>query len=329
MLEDYYPVSTIYYHGGIDDDLYTAKWGMVMTFLDLNDPSLTPFEGTHFALIGFKSDKGVYINNGRVGAVESPAAIRSQLAKFPWHLGSQVNVYDVGNIDGPNRSLQELQASLSKAIQRMRELNLRPIVLGGGHETAYGHYSGLLASLPEEDKELAVINLDAHFDLRPYDQNGPNSGTGFRQMFDDAVASDRLFKYLVLGIQEHNNNLFLFDFVAKSKGIAFLTGQDIYKLGYQKVCQIIDHFLEGQKQVYLTIDMDCFAVGAAPGVSAIQSLGVDPNLAVLVLQHIAASGKLLGFDIVEVSPPHDIDHHTANLAATFIFYLVQIMAQHP
>lgn len=58
MLEDYYPSTTSYYHGGIDDDLYTAKWGMVMTFLDLNDSSLTPFEGTHFALIGFKSDKG-------------------------------------------------------------------------------------------------------------------------------------------------------------------------------------------------------------------------------------------------------------------------------
>ncbi|HGI0103001.1 TPA: arginase family protein [Streptococcus pyogenes] len=327
MLEDYYPSTTSYYHSGIDDDLYTAKWGMVMTFLDLNDSSLTPFEGTHFALIGFKSDKGVYINNGRVGAVESPAAIRTQLAKFPWHLGNQVMVYDVGNIDGPNRSLEQLQNSLSKAIKRMCDLNLKPIVLGGGHETAYGHYLGLRQSLFPSD-DLAVINMDAHFDLRPYDQTGPNSGTGFRQMFDDAVADKRLFKYFVLGIQEHNNNLFLFDFVAKSKGIQFLTGQDIYQMGHQKVCRAIDRFLKGQERVYLTIDMDCFSVGAAPGVSAIQSLGVDPNLAVLVLQHIAASGKLVGFDVVEVSPPHDIDNHTANLAATFIFYLVQIMAQH-
>ncbi|HFG0230814.1 TPA: arginase family protein [Streptococcus pyogenes] len=327
MLEDYYPSTTSYYHSGIDDDLYTAKWGMVMTFLDLNDSSLTPFEGTHFALIGFKSDKGVYINNGRVGAVESPAAIRTQLAKFPWHLGNQVMVYDVGNIDGPNRSLEQLQNSLSKAIKRMCDLNLKPIVLGGGHETAYGHYLGLRQSLSSSD-DLAVINMDAHFDLRPYDQTGPNSGTGFRQMFDDAVADKRLFKYFVLGIQEHNNNLFLFNFVAKSKGIQFLTGQDIYQMGHQKVCRAIDRFLEGQERVYLTIDMDCFSVGAAPGVSAIQSLGVDPNLAVLVLQHIAASGKLVGFDVVEVSPPHDIDNHTANLAATFIFYLVQIMAQH-
>lgn len=326
MLEDYYPSNTSYYHRAIEDDLYTAKWGMVMTFLDLNDDSLTPFKGRHFAIIGFKSDKGVYINNGRVGAVEGSQSIRSQLAKLPWHLGNKVMVYDVGDIDGPNRSLEQLQMSLSKAIKRMCDLNLTPIVLGGGHETAYGHYHGLRQTLDIND-DLAVVNMDAHFDLRPYHHTGPNSGTGFRQMFDDALLDNRVFNYLALGIQEHNNNLFLFDFVAKSKGIRFLTGQDMYKMGYQKVCQKIDDFLENQSRVYLTIDMDCFAVGSAPGVSAIQSLGLDPNLAVLLLQYIAASGKIVGFDIVEVSPPHDIDKHTANLAATFIFYLVQIMAQ--
>ncbi|PZO95348.1 arginase family protein [Streptococcus halichoeri] len=327
MLDHYFPMTATYYQRGIDDDnLYNAKWGMVIQFLDLNNPDLEPLEGINFGLIGFKSDKGVYINHGRVGAVEGPDAIRSQIAKMPWHLGRHVTVFDLGNIDAPNQSLAEMQLSLAKAIERMRALNIRPIVLGGGHGTAYGHYLGLKASLPK-NQPLAVINMDAHFDLRPYDQTGPNSGTGFRQMFDDNVAHHDIFPYLVLGIQEHNNNLFLFDFVSKSKGISFLTGQDMYQMGYQKVCQIVDTFLENQAYVYLTIDMDCFAVGSAPGVSAIQSLGVDPKLALMVLQHIVASGKVIGFDLVEVSPPHDIDQHTANLAATYIFYLTQILAQ--
>ena len=223
MLEDYYQLDNSYYYKRLDDDLYAAKWGMVIEFLDLNDPNLKPFDGVNFALIGFKSDKGVYINHGRVGAVEGPQAIRTQLAKLPWHLGRNVRVFDVGDIDGPNRSLEQLQQSLARAVKRLRELNLRPIVLGGGHETAYGHYLGLKSSLAP-DQDLAVINMDAHFDLRPYDQTGPNSGTGFRQMFDDTLAQKQAFNYLILGIQEHNNNLFLFDFVAKSKAIQFLTG---------------------------------------------------------------------------------------------------------
>ncbi len=67
MLEDYYQLDNSYYHKRLDDDLYAAKWGMVIEFLDLNDPNLKPFDGVNFALIGFKSDKGVYINHGRVG----------------------------------------------------------------------------------------------------------------------------------------------------------------------------------------------------------------------------------------------------------------------
>ena len=98
-------------------------------------------------------------------------------------------------------------------------------------------------------------------------------------------------------------------------------------MSHPAILEHIDRFLEHQTAVYLSIDMDCFAVGSAPGVSAIQSLGVDPKLALMLIQHIAASGKLIGFDIVEVSPPHDIDNHTSNLAATFIFYLTQILAQ--
>ncbi|HEL0091702.1 TPA: arginase family protein, partial [Streptococcus equi subsp. zooepidemicus] len=143
MLTNYYPMTYSYYQGSIEDNPYTAKWGMVTKFLDLNDETLTPFEGMTFGIIGFKSDKGVYINNGRVGAVEGPTAIRSQIAKLPWHWGTNVTVYDVGNIDGPNHSLEELQESLSQAIQRMYQLGIQPIVLGGGHGTAYGHYLGI------------------------------------------------------------------------------------------------------------------------------------------------------------------------------------------
>ncbi|MGT2933357.1 formimidoylglutamase [Streptococcus catagoni] len=326
MLKNYFPRRYSYYQGAIEDDLYNAKWGMLIQFLDLNKEDLSPFEGVNFALIGFKSDKGVYINHGRVGAVEGPDAIRTQVAKLPWHFGQSVRIYDVGDIDGPNRTLEELQMSLAQAVRRLRALNLIPIVLGGGHETAFGHYLGLKNSIDSE-KELAVINMDAHFDLRPYDQTGPNSGTGFRQMFDYSLNANQVFPYMVLGIQEHSNNLFLFDFVAKSKAIQFLTGQDIHSLGNQKVCQKVDDFLRDRPYLYLTIDMDCFSAGYAPGVSAIQSLGLDPQLALPILQHIAASGKLIGFDIVEVSPPHDIDNHTANLAATLIFYLTQVLAQ--
>ena len=96
-------------------------------------------------------------------------------------------------------------------------------------------------------------------------------------MADHAKEKGQDFPYLILGIQEHNNNLFLFNYVAKTPSIDFLTGQDLFQMSHQAILDRIDQFLENQTAIYLSIDMDCFAVGSAPGVSAIQSLGVDPS----------------------------------------------------
>lgn len=327
MLRDYRKARPYSYLQAPDDQLYTAKWGNRIQLLDLNDESLEPFDDMHFALIGFKSDKGVYINNGRPGAVEGPREIRYQLAKLPWHLGRDVLVYDCGDIDGPNRTMEDLQDSLSAAVEHVMSLNLFPIVIGGGHETAFGHYQGLKKGLEASKPDLGVVNFDVHFDLRPYDKSGPNSGTGFRQMHDLNKKLDDYFKYIVLGIQEHSNNLNLFNFVAKTDNIDFLTSQDLFKADYQTVRDWVDNQIADMEKIYLTIDMDSFNSAFAPGVSAIQSLGNDPQMTLAIIEHIAATGKVVGFDLVETSPSHDIDNHTSNLAATYIFYLTQIIAK--
>jgi len=56
---------------------------------------------------------------------------------------------------------------------------LFPIVLGGSHELAYGHFNGIVNHLKKQTKnssKVGIINFDAHFDLRPYDNQG-SSGT--------------------------------------------------------------------------------------------------------------------------------------------------------
>ncbi|MEA5720431.1 arginase family protein, partial [Salmonella enterica subsp. enterica serovar Virginia] len=41
---------------------------------------------------------------------------------------------------------------------------MRTLVLGGGHETAFGHGAGVLDAFAQES--VGIINLDAHLDLR-------------------------------------------------------------------------------------------------------------------------------------------------------------------
>ncbi|MGY4105163.1 formimidoylglutamase [Ignavigranum ruoffiae] len=327
MLEDYKRPDVSLYYGKDKADLYQAKWVNVIKPLNLNQAEFETNARVRFALLGFRCDKGVYINHGRAGAIEGPTAIRQRLFKLPWHLGREVQIFDAGDIEGVNRSLSQLQSSLAKAVQKLLDMHIFPIVLGGGHETAFGHYLGLSSHPRYSDKNVGVINIDAHFDLRPYDETGPNSGTGFRQMHDMNHQAGKAFNYLVMGIQEHANQLHLFDFVAKHAGLDFVTSLDIWNRGLNYSYQVIDDFIAKVDHVYLTIDMDVFSMGIAPGVSAFQPLGLNPQKVIPMLQHLAKSGKVIGFDIVELSPPYDYDQHTATLAAMLIFYLSQVLYQ--
>ncbi len=89
-----------------------------------------------------------------------------------------------------------------------------------------------------------------------------------------------------------------YNYVAKTPSIDCWPGLSQMSLSHSGSDRSI---LENQTTDLSVCVMRCFAVGSTPGVSAIQSLGVDPKLTLLLLQHIAASGKLIGFDVVEVS----------------------------
>src|SRR5699024_2947365 len=74
------------------------------------------------------------------------------------------------------------------------------VVLGGGHETAWSSYLGLVGSGlgPRAGQRWGVLNLDAHFDLR--EEARPTSGTPFAQMAAAEQQVGRELHYAVLGI---------------------------------------------------------------------------------------------------------------------------------
>src|SRR5699024_4009014 len=76
------------------------------------------------------------------------------------------------------------------------------IILGGGHETAFGSHHGVFKA----QGPAQIINLDAHFDLRS--DSLATSGTPFLQISQLAELED--FDYSVVGISKPNNTAALF-----------------------------------------------------------------------------------------------------------------------
>lgn len=331
MINYYSPQEMTIWSGRVDDenDYESFRWHQWVKPLDLNDESLTPFEGKlGFGIVGFESDQGIELNKGRFGAAAGPAAIRKELAKLPCQFSKDVKIFDCGNVTSKYTTLEASQDELAKAVDRVLELNLFPLVLGGGHETAFGHYKGISTFLDDrEDNKLGILNFDAHFDLRPYEKGTGTSGTMFRQIADYTREKGTQYAYYVIGIQKHSNTLSLFR-TAEKLGVNYVLGKDLINGNLFDIVQHLDEYIHEQDHLYVTICMDCFTSSYAPGVSAPQALGVDPEKVILLLKHVFSSGKPMSFDICEVSPRFDHDSVTANLASILVYTVVSTMAQH-
>ncbi len=273
-----------------------------------------------YVFLGYCVDEGVRRNQGRTGAADGPDAIRHALAKLPVHFGTGRTVADAGNLYCRDGQLEAVQQGLAHHVEKILKAGYMPIVLGGGHDVAWGHYTGIRKFLPAE-KTIGIINFDAHLDMRD-DSHGANSGTPFYQIAGDAGEQ---FRYLCLGVRSDANTPTLFETAEKFDSAYVL--RESFSLKYAgNVRSIIEKFIDKADAVYVTIDLDGFSSAWAPGVSAASPLGFEPDIVLEALEHILYSGKLIGIDIAEMNPVYDRDGQTAKLAAGLLFNVLHGIA---
>lgn len=271
-----------------------------------------PLDGADFGIIGYVCEEGVRRNQGRSGAAAGPKAVRERTARLAWHHDGKT-VADYGDVVCVGENMEDAQMQLALMVLNLIEAGQTPIVLGGGHDLAYGHFCGIRAAT--EGKKVGIINFDAHFDLRPVTDR-PNSGTPFNQVLDEGLVD-----YLVLGIQQPANTAELFT-IAKEYGVEYVLAQHCRTYQLPTIIHTLESFLEHNDYVYLSIDLDGFSSAYAPGVSAPSPYGFSPAFAMSVLEFLLASGKVISVDLAEMNPAFDVDGCTARLAAGLVECLV-------
>ena len=268
------------------------------------------------SIVGYVCDEGVKRNKGRVGAAHGPQKIRERLSKIAYHVPAKT-VGDFGDVNCIGNDLELCQQNLATVVSSLVKHGSLPMVIGGGHDIAYGHFVGLIDAKKDlDDHKFGLINFDAHFDLRPV-VDKPNSGSPFNQIlseFGDQV------KYFAIGIQPSGNTKALFD-IASKYDVQFVESTDCHMSKIAAVCAQLDEMISTVDSIYLSIDMDGFSSAYAPGVSAPSPFGFEPNFVLEVLKYILSSGKVISCDIAELNPKFDQDNLTANLAARLIDFI--------
>lgn len=318
-LKCYQPSNQAIWQGRQDapDDAYFFQ------AVELLDLQKTPEKNKNaFAFLGFCSDDGVKRNLGRTGAKEGPLAIRKELAKAALHRPN-VKIFDAGDILCNDDELESAQSALAEAVHILLKSNITPILLGGGHEVAWGHFQGINKHITYK-KTLGIINFDAHLDMRPLVSDGKgSSGTPFLQIAKAYEENKQEFIYACLGLQPSSNITALLN-IAKSHNVQVAFASDFSDGSGRNIVTALDNVHKVSEHLYITICLDVFSASIAPGVSAPQALGLTPWQVLPILKHLSSTGKVLSYDVAELCPAHDIDDRTAKLAAQLIFEIVHM-----
>lgn len=256
-------------------------------------------------ITGFSSDEGVKRNKGTPGAAEGPFKVREKMGSYAF----TDELYDAGTIIG-TENLEESQQSLGNVLNDIYKKNSFPLIIGGGHETFYGHYLGARQAF---SGKIAIVNFDAHFDLR---DETPSSGTMFHQI----LSADKAVDYYCLGLQPQGNTQTLYD-TADKFGVKYYSIDEVRDTD---AAEKVAAALEDYDAVLMTLCMDSLQQAIAPGVSAPSPNGFTAAEIHNLISKFAVLPNLKSFDISEVSPPLDQNDRTSAMAASILYKFLTV-----
>lgn len=263
-------------------------------------------------IVGFPSDAGVTLNGGRAGAAGGPAALRNWLyrltpdavetSRFTELLKRTVDLGDVT----PTDDLELDQEALGELVAPILKDGAVPIILGGGHETAFGHFLGHVYG----GQSVSVLNWDAHPDVRPLKDGRPHSGSPFRQMM--LHVSGSCITYKVAGLLPHQVSRTHVDWIFDRGGLVKWRS-DLSESVVSELYRSLEH------PAMVSFDLDAVDQAFAPGVSAPATGGLSVDTWLHAAYEAGRSPAVSSMDVVELNPRLDVDGRTARLAALTVW----------
>ncbi|MFV5699977.1 formimidoylglutamase [Flavobacterium sp. ZT3R17] len=180
-----------------------------------------------YVLFGIPEDIGIRANFGRPGAASAwDSAIKSiaNIQHNRFCKGSQLAILGQLNVSEEMKEVEHLdfndiddRSKLSQLVEKIDKdvshiifnivkLGKIPIVIGGGHNNAYGNIKG---SALAKGKPINAINFDAHSDFRILE--GRHSGNGFSYAYEEGF----LKKYFIFGLHENYTSKSVLDIIKK------------------------------------------------------------------------------------------------------------------
>jgi agmatinase len=267
-----------------------------------------PLEGADVVVAGIPYDgSAVY----RKGAALAPMRMREFSALMPPVTEDArpldgLKVHDLGDLDAG----AEIESGWSSVADRLAAVSPTALltVLGGDHCTAIA----TLAAEAKRHPDLAVLWVDAHPDLCDFSRGGRwTCGCAMRRALE--VSSIGPARVVIAGGRDYDPEELEF---IRARGMLLVSASEL--AGDSGSARMVADALDG-KNLHISFDIDALDPAFAPGTEIPSGGGLSTRQALDFLRIATAGSKLVGIDMVEVSPPFDHGDITTLAALKVIF----------
>ena len=226
----------------------------------------------------------------------------------------KLNCADLGDVSINPADIEDSMDRITSFYKKLIETGIKPLTAGGDHLTSLPVLRALAEKAP-----LGMIHFDSHTDLfhSYFDGTMFTHGTPFRRAVEENLLDPkRVIQIGIRGTQYDSEDL---DF-AKSVGIRVIKIDEFFDRGIQDVMAEAREIV-GENETYISYDIDFIDPAFAPGTGTPEVGGPNSYEALKVVRELAGV-KIVGADMVEVSPPFDPSSNTAYLGVSVMFELL-------
>lgn len=293
------------------------------TFLDL--PLALDLEGldAHVAILGIPYGDPYSIDEVTNDQTNAPTAVRRASARLSmgpdqWDFdlggtvldGRAVKLVDCGDVPGEARDLDGHYRRAEAAVRKILAAGALPIIIGGDHGVPIPALRAFEGRGP-----ITLVHIDAHLDWRD-EVNGAREG--YSSPIRRASEMDHIAEIFQIGLRGQGSARAEEVDAALSYGSHVVTAFELHDNGMDAVLGRIP----GGGRYYLTIDADGLDPAVMPAVAAPAPGGVTYHQACKLIHGLVAKGRVVGMDIVEITPGRDVNEISSITAGRLIVNLI-------
>ena len=274
------------------------------------------------AIMGVPFDSGT---SYRTGTRFGPRKIRETSLMIWGHNSTlnvtplkKLNVVDYGDVSVIPTSIEHTMTAITKMAGEVIDTGTKLITLGGDHSIALP----LLRAHAKKHGPVSLVHIDAHIDTWESEFEGSpySHGTPFRYALQEGLI--RKDEYMQIGIRGPLSGAN--DYAdAKELGARTVTIHEVMEKGVKEILKEVHERMKGP--VYVTVDIDAADPAYAPGTGTPEVGGLTSYQMLQLIRGLHGL-DLIGFDLVEVSPPYDHADITAILASNIAFEYLSLLA---